>query len=259
MNNMPTFIVGGIIILTSLVIFVILLIFLYQKRYYRHLREKEQLKTQFSQELLQAQLEIQEQTLKNIAQEIHDNIGQELSLAKLNLNTMDVLKPTELEHKIDASKNLVSKAIQELRDLSRGMNMDMIADMGLYTAIEHELEVTGKTGGYKTRFDVQGELPRLEPQKELIIFRIVQESLHNIIKHAEASSILVSVKNADGTMELCINDDGKGFNPAAVEGIKGAGMGLRNMPNRARLINAGFSLESEPGKGTEIKLTLPLN
>ncbi len=254
-----TLIVGGIIILTALVVFIILLIFLYQRRYYRHLREKEELRAQLQQESLQAQLEIQEQTLKNIAQEIHDNIGQELSLAKLNLNTMDVSNPTELEHKIDASKNLVSKAIQDLRDLSRGMNTDMIADMGLYRAIEHELEVTGKTGGYKTRFDVLGEMPRLAPQKELIIFRIVQESLHNIIKHASASSILVTVKNADGTMELCISDNGKGFDPAAVEGMKGAGMGLRNMPNRARLINAGFSLESEPGKGTEIKLTLPLN
>lgn len=254
-----TLIVGGIIILTALVVFIILLIFLYQKRYYRHLREKEELRAQLQQESLQAQLEIQEQTLKNIAQEIHDNIGQELSLAKLNLNTMDVSNPTELEHKIDASKNLVGKAIQDLRDLSRGMNMDMIADMGLYRAIGHELEVIEKTGGYKTRFDVQDELPRLEPQKELIIFRIVQESLHNIIKHAGASSILVTVKNADGTMELCISDNGKGFDPAAVEEMKGAGMGLRNMPNRARLINAGFSLESKPGKGTEIRLTLPMN
>jgi signal transduction histidine kinase len=87
----------------------------------------------------------------------------------------------------------------------------------------------------------------------------VQESLHNIIKHAGASSILVTVKNADGTMELCISDNGKGFDPASVEEMKGAGMGLRNMPNRARLINAGFSLESKPGKGTEIRLTLPMN
>lgn len=254
-------IVGGIIIFTALVIFIILFIFLYQKRYYRHLREKEQLKTKFSQELLQSQLEIQEQTLKNITQEIHDNIGQELTLAKLNLNTIDLSKPVELPDKINTSKNLVSKAIQDLRDLSRSMNMDSIMSMGLTNSIENELDMIRKTEMFNTSFDVQGEIPRLDEKKELILFRIVQESLHNIIKHASAKNINVTIKYANDILALDIKDDGKGFETAIIEGLKpaGVGMGLRNMHNRADLINAGFFVNSIKDSGTHIRLELPLN
>src|ERR1043165_9187214 len=209
--NVASTIVGGIIILTALVVLVILLLFAYQKRYYRHLREKEQLQAQFSQELLHAQLEIQEQTLKNIAQEIHDNIGQVLSLAKLNLFTMDIAKQTDLVEKISNSKELVSKAIQDLRDLSRSLNADSIIDMGLVKAIGHELELIHKTELCSTHLDVQGELPKLDEKKELILFRIVQESLHNIIKHASAKNINVTIKNSVDLFELILTDDGKGF------------------------------------------------
>lgn len=259
--NFTTFIVGGIIIFTALIVFIILFIFLYQKRYYRHLREKEQLKVQFSQELLQSQLEIQEQTLKNIAQEIHDNIGQELSLVKLNLNTMDINKQPELITKINTSKDLVSKAIQGLRDLSRSLNTDAISAMGLCRAIEYELEMISKTEICKTNMDISGDIKKLDEKKELILFRIVQETLHNIIKHAAASTINVSVKFENNKMELDIKDDGKGFNPVSVNENTSStmGMGIRNMYNRAKLINAEFTIDSIEDKGTEINLNLPLN
>jgi signal transduction histidine kinase len=93
----------------------------------------------FQQTLLQSQLEIQEQTLKNISQEIHDNIGQALTLVKLNLNTMDFDLNEQSNQKIITSKELISKAINDLRDLSRSLNTDIIADLGLQNAIEQEL------------------------------------------------------------------------------------------------------------------------
>ena len=259
--NTTDFVVGGIIIFTGMVVFIVLFIFLYQKRYYRYLREKEQLKTKFSQELLKSQLEIQEQTMKNIAQEIHDNIGQELSLVKLNLNTMDPSKLQELEDKISTSKELVSKAIQDLRDLSRTLNTETISAMGLCRAIEYELDMISKTGVCKTNMDIEGEIKRLDVKKELILFRIVQETLHNIIKHAAAREINVSAHFNNSKMQLSIKDDGKGFDPAsAFENISSTmGMGIRNMRNRAALIDAEFLIDSIKDKGTEIKLKLSLN
>src|ERR1700733_4201111 len=119
-------------------------VYLYRKRYRRHLGEKEQLRLSYERELLKAQLEIREQTFRNISQEIHDNIGQMLSLAKLNISTMDIAQPATLEQKIEDSKNLVSKAIHDLRHLSRGLSTDHIADLGLPRAIEHELEMIQK-------------------------------------------------------------------------------------------------------------------
>lgn len=258
--DMKTLIAGGIIIMTALVVFIVLFIFLYQKRYYRHLREKEQLKVQFSQELLHAQLEIQEQTLKNIAQEIHDNIGQELSLAKLNLNTMDINKQSELITKINTSKDLVSKAIQDLRDLSRSMNTDSIAAMGLPKAIGYELDMIRRSEVCHTSLAIHGNIVRLNEQKELILFRIVQESLHNIIKHAEAKNIDVSIIYSDLTLQLSIIDDGKGFEISdADKKDSDLGMGLHNMQNRAKLIGAEFMVSSRKNTGTQVRLVLPLN
>jgi signal transduction histidine kinase len=252
---------GGIIIFSALVIFIILFIFLYQKRYYRHLHEKEQLRAEFARESLNAELEIQEQTLQNIAQEIHDNVGQVLSLAKLNLNTLDISKQPELEDKITNSKNLIGKAIQDLRDLSRSLNTEAIMAMGLAKAIGNELEIINKSGVCQTQLDVVGESPKMDAQQELIIFRIVQESLHNILKHAVAKTIKVSIHYTNAALELNIEDDGKGFDVSAIQKNNDSkmGMGIRNMQNRARLIKAEFNLTSTENKGTHLKMILPLN
>src|SRR4026208_1330211 len=113
--------VGGITLSTILVIIITVYIFFYQKRYYRQMREKDQLLARFQKELLRTKLEIQDHTLKNISKEIHDNIGQVLSLAKLNLNTTDVSN-LDATDKICSSKDLVGKAILDLRGLLRNLS-----------------------------------------------------------------------------------------------------------------------------------------
>jgi two-component system, NarL family, sensor kinase len=230
-----------------------------RKRNEMYLNE-EKIKATFQQTLLQTQLEIQEQTLKTISEEIHDNIGQALSLAKLKLNTLDTAKEEELKEKITDSKNLVSKAIQDLRDLSRSLNTDNIASIGLLRAIEYELDMIRKSG-YETVLEVLGDTKRMEPQKELIVFRIVQETLNNIIKHAAAKKITITAfYNAD-TIALQVQDDGKGadLQVLAINDGENKSLGLRNMQNRAKIIGADFSIDTSIGKGTIVKLNIPLN
>src|SRR6187397_483253 len=111
--------------------FVLLFLKTYSKRHHEYNSERKLMKERFQKELFQTQLEIQEQTLKNISQEIHDNIGQALSLAKLNLNTMPPTNDEALQQKILNSKELVSKAITDLRDLSRSLDTDYVQEMGL--------------------------------------------------------------------------------------------------------------------------------
>ena len=115
-----------------------------------HKQEKQQLQSQFQQTLLQSQLEIQEQTLQNISQEIHDNIGQVLSLAKLNIGTIDIYQPEKAQVKIHDSYELMGKAIQDLRNLARSMNSSYVMEMGLLRAIEYEVEMINKSGSYPT-------------------------------------------------------------------------------------------------------------
>jgi len=229
------------------------------RRKTKNILEKQQMQTQFSQTLLQTQLEIQEQTLKNISQEIHDNIGQALSLAKLNLNTMLATNDEALQQKILNSKELVSKAIIDLRDLSRSLDTDYIQEMGLQRAIEYELEMIKKTGTVEISMIIEGSLFRLEKQKELILFRIVQETLNNILKHASAKSINVNIDYNAAGFTLIIKDDGKGVNlqPLSEGENNNFGLGIRNMHNRAKLIGANFKMNSIIGEGTEVKIILP--
>lgn len=252
-------IIVGTILLVLIGGFVVSFMFFYKNKQRVFQLEKKSMTAEFQQTLLQTQLEIQEQTLKNISQEIHDNVGQVLSLAKLNLNTMDITKTEQLKGKIDNTLVQVSKAINDLRDLSKSFNTDNIAAIGLVRAIEYEMEMIRKTGSHKTNFEIAGKTRKIAPQQELILFRIVQEVLHNIIKHAEAGTINVLVNYEDNNLELEINDDGKGFDIASLNmnSETGSGLGIRNMNNRCKLIGADLTMNSRTGKGTIVKIILP--
>ena len=181
MSELELFIEICIAISTILLSFIVSFLFINQKRHFTYLKEKQDIHSQFRQELLQSQLEIQEQTFKTISQELHDNIGQVLTLAKLNLNTLDINVKDKAIDKIDDAKSLISKAIQDIRDLSKTMNTDTIATVGLCNAIQMELNMLEKTGTIKTGFQAIGDSTQINPQVELILFRIVQEAFHNII------------------------------------------------------------------------------
>src|ERR1700744_1035650 len=143
------FIITRIVILNVFLGFIVSFIFLYRKKHKVNMVEKNELHAQFQKTLLQTQLEIQEQTFRNISLEIHDNIGQVLSLAKLNLSSIE-LNGEDCRGKAISAKQLVSKAIKDLRDLSRSLNTDYVSKMGLARAIEYELEMIKKTAMYET-------------------------------------------------------------------------------------------------------------
>jgi len=250
--------IAGSLIIIVLLVFILLFINEYNNKKRVHITEKIEMENEFQQTLLQTQLEIQEQTLKNISQEIHDNIGQALSLAKLNLNTMPPTNDEALQQKILNSKELVSKAITDLRDLSRSLDTDYVQEMGLQRAIEYEMEMIRKTGTIETNMIVEGTLFRLEKQKELILFRIVQETFNNILKHAGAKAINVHIDYETRGFTLIIKDDGKGVDlqPLTDGKNNNFGLGIRNMHSRAKLIGADFIMNSKIGEGTEVKIVL---
>jgi two-component system, NarL family, sensor kinase len=258
-NDIIWAIIGVTAMFLLLVSFAISFLLIFKKRKQGYLHEKQLMQSQFQQTLLQTQLEIQEQTLKNISQEIHDNIGQALSLAKLNLNTLPEMNDEGLQQKILNSKQLVSKAITDLRDLSRSLDTDYVQEMGLQRAIEYELEMIKKTGTIDTTLVVDGSLFRLEKQKELILFRIVQETFNNILKHSGAKNLNVNINYAPTYFTLLIKDDGKGVNLEPLnEANNNFGLGIRNMHSRAKLIGADFNMSSTLGGGTDVMINLPI-
>ncbi len=248
---------------TSLLLFLSITLFIfylsYHKRKFKYTRERQKLQSDFQQELLRTHLEIQEQTFQNISQEIHDNIGQMLSLVKLNLNTADFSTelPAAIE-KVKRSKELVSKAISDLRDLSKSLNPEIIMKIGLTEAMERELLIVAKTGQYEVNLSQDGDYYRLDPQKELIIFRIFQEILNNIINHSRAKTVNVTLEYQPEFFRLNVSDDGMGFDISSLECNKHCpGQGIQNMRNRAKLIGADIQFMSALEKGTVISVELP--
>lgn len=222
-------------------------------------REREKLVAQINlhqQELLKTKLEIQEQTYRNISEELHDNIGQTLSLVKLNINTIDVHTPDIAEEQLLESKTLLTKVIQDIRDLAKTLNTDFIDKIGLANAIEQQLHLLKRTGLYATQLSINGDAVKYESQHELVVFRIIQELLNNIVKHAEATSIHVVMNYQTEKLIIIVQDNGKGFDPEKRQ-LPEKGLGLRNIHNRIRLINGTVRFASEPEKGTTAIIELP--
>jgi len=250
----------GIIAVTVLFLvlasFIVAFLLVFMRKRKEHLHERMMREAEFQKELLKAQLEIQEQTMKNISQEIHDNIGQVLSLAKMNLSKFEIDRANSDEAVLSA-KQLVSKAVSDLRDLSKTLNTDTISTIGFMKAIELELQLVEKTTGIKTEMQETGNSQTLPSQQELILFRIVQESLHNSIKHASASLLSLKANWENEKFHLTVADNGKGFDFS--KNAHGEGSGLHNMKSRSKLIGAVWQLESALGKGTQIHIIIPLN
>jgi two-component system, NarL family, sensor kinase len=207
----------------------------------------------FRNEILKAQIEMQEQTFLSISQEIHDNLGQILALIRLNISTIKPCDPASTANKITSSKELLDQAIEDLRDLSKRLNFDFINQKRLSESIIFHLNLIKKGGQLETSFEKEGIERPLDSDIKIIVIRIIQEALNNIIKHAAAKTITVLLFYLPEKSILTIKDNGKGFK----QKDRFKGMGIQSMIRRARMINADFSIKSLPEGGTIIRLVIP--
>lgn len=251
------FILVATIFILLLIAFIVSILFRYRRKQLAYKQEMQTLKEDLEKNILTAQLEVQEQTFQNIAREIHDNIGLSLTLAKLNLNTMDIEERVTALEKLDASVDLIGQAIDDLRNISSSLNSDIIADQGLIKALDQEISKLKKLKLYSIEFIINGNPVFLDSQQELVLLRIAQEAFNNIIKHANARSINISLDYRDNILTLRVTDDGSGFNEANYE--TGKSSGLVNMKNRAVLLNGSCTISGAPAAGTTVQVTVPFN
>ena len=250
----------GIILGLLLVGFIVTILFLYQRRQQRQEQEMERIKDMYEKEALRSQLEIQESTFKAIAQELHDNIGQMLSVAKLSLSVLPIEKEHIAFEQLKNSQQVLNKAIGDLSNLTKGLHTERIAQIGLAESIRFEIYALKKSGIVQARFHLEGIEDEFNDQTGIFLFRIFQEAVNNTLKHAQASEIVVTMKFEPDTFILEIKDNGVGFDLAQKQhgATSYSGVGLKSMFNRAKLIGADISINSESGKGTIILITLPL-
>ncbi|MEM6718770.1 MAG: ATP-binding protein [Bacteroidota bacterium] len=235
------------IIFIVLVVVIIILFMVFTKRKNKLLTEKQQAQREFENAIAETQIEIREQTLRNISWELHDNIGQLLTLAKIQLNQLEGNSEA-----VSGVSETISKSLTELRALSKLINPDALKNIMLPEALSLEVARFNRLNFIEATLNIVGEEKLLDDKAEIILFRILQEFFSNTIKHAKASELEVTLTYTDETLTIIATDNGKGFDKS--EGTPNKGIGLLNMKSRGKLIGAEIELESEVDKGTQLTI-----
>jgi len=251
------FVVTAIILL--LISLIVTLLYIYQKKQLGYQEKLNSLRLDYEKNLLSAQVEMQENTFQNISREIHDNINLSLTLAKLSLNTMDLRNIVTAKMQINSSLEQITKAINDLSDISKSLNSDLISNQGLIKALEKEVNKINQFHLFDLDFKISGNPIFMESQKELILFRIVQEGFNNIIKHAQATVVELKLHYDTEQLEVSLADNGRGYcdemlNQSADKGSKA---GLNNIRKRAAIFNGKAVIDSQLGIGTTVFVTIP--
>lgn len=214
----------------------------------RHQLKLSKAQTQYEQELRAVSEEVQEHMLANISGELHDNIGQRLTLVHFQLEAQR--KKFQPELLLEANRNLVD-AMKEVRLLSHSMNADMLKRKGLQEMVAQEARRLAHNGKVTVRLEQQPDTePDLGPDQQLMAFRLFQEAVNNALKHAQAHNLWIRMENKPAFC-LEVDDDGKGFDPVA---LAATGAGLSNMQQRAQLAGLRCLIRSSPGKGCTVSL-----
>lgn len=246
--------VGMLVLSGSIILFVVF----YQKRMIQEQLKRQALEFEYQQKMLQAELESQESERRRLAADLHDSIGGMLSTIRVGLITAGRSLPDP--QSIDETKRMLDDTISSVRRISRDLMPSTLEKFGFIQAIKELCERFQATSKISISFSEQGEIPTLEQQRELMIFRIVQELLNNAVKHAQATLIEVSLCKDEHRLTVTVKDDGVGFDVVEQKNDKqfGKGLGLFSIENRARLLNGIVNFESEAGRGSKITLTLPV-
>lgn len=227
----------------------------YKRKQQMHIAEKNQMDQAYQNQILQTRLEVQEQSFQYFSEEIHDNIGQVLGLVKLQLyNIQHTSKDDKTRKFAGESTELLGKAINDLRNISHTMNGAFVSRAGLNEAIAKELNYIQSARSITCTLNCTGDVYYYGDEKEVMIFRIVQEAIANAIKHADATEITVLLHYMPELLTVNITDNGKGFDTGKEN--KRGGIGMNNMQLRANLLKGKLTITSAQGKGTSIQLDI---
>jgi hypothetical protein len=230
------------------VVFVIM-----QARKFKYLRAQSEFEKRFEQEISKSEMEIREQSLKNMTWELHDYVGQLLSVARMQLSIIQPAMPGEYHERFTEINKLIGDSLHEIRSMSRTLKPEVMDTQGLSHALQVELDRFMKLNFLETQFVVSGEEVELEHSDTVIIFRILQEFFLNVVKHSKASKLFVSVDYSENRLRITASDNGIGFDQARIH----PGTGLHNMNKRAELIGALITLKAFPRGGVTLSLEYP--
>jgi signal transduction histidine kinase len=258
-NSFVNDLVLFISIITFLTIVLVILIgyifFAYQKRQLIYKKGIEEINLAHKTKLLDTKIQVQEHTFQQISSDIHDNIGQKLSLAKLQLNKIDFEHNHKTKDVINDVVQIITDSLNDLRDLSRSLSTDLIKSNGFIRAMENEIVQLNKIGHFVFKMRVVGDSVFLDVEKEVVLFRMAQEIIANIIKHSSARKIELELHFIGNQLTLNFADDGKGFEINKVKDSNG----ILNIKRRAETLGGNAVFTSTLGQGTIVNIKIPIN
>jgi len=251
---------GGSLLLGSVIF---LLIFKNRKRKQELAQQQQEVKNQKlanqlkEQELkaIDAMIEGQEKERQRIANDLHDDLGGLMATVKLHFNA---LKKNEKPELYDKTNALIEEAYQKVRSVAHAKNSGVIAKQGLLVAVRNMANKISAANQLQIEVVDHGLDNRLENSLELTLFRIIQELITNVIKHAEATEVNIHLTNHEDCINIMVEDNGKGFNPQQITKTN-AGMGISSIDKRVEHLQGKMTIESEKDKGTTVIIDIPLN
>ena len=199
-------------------------------------------------------LDAQEEERRRVARELHDEIGQTLTGVVLQLETLEPRAPEELRAELRSLEASVRSGIEEVRELVRRLRPEALDDFGLRSALVSLGSGLAEHSGLRVTPKVNGSLPTLSPEDELVVYRVAQESLVNVVRHARATRAELSLETENGAVVLRVRDDGRGIDAAGLR----SGNGIRGMRERALLVGGDLRVNHVAPHGTEVQLRLPV-
>ncbi|MDF5717115.1 MAG: sensor histidine kinase [Rhizonema sp. NSF051] len=206
-------------------------------------------------------IEAQEAERRHIARELHDEIGQALTAVKINLQALQHSFPSsDLATPLHESIEIVEVALQQVRSLSLDLRPSLLDDLGLLAALRWYVDVHTRRSGIVGEIVAQPINTKLSSNLETTCFRVVQEALTNIIRHAKAQRVTIELRQRETQLHLTINDDGVGFdvNAAIIRAASGGSLGLLGMEERVLLVGGQINIESMHQHGTKIHAQFPV-
>jgi two-component system sensor histidine kinase UhpB len=209
----------------------------------------------------QLAMRAQEEERRRLARDLHDEVNQALTAILLRLEVLAQETPAERAPEMAELKRLVNQAMEELLNLARQLRPSALDDHGLVPAVETQLKRFSARTGIEVRLGADGDPNALPEVVQTAIYRVAQEALTNVTRHAGATVVELDLEEADGAAELRVRDDGHGFDPSVAaltaSQVQGGGLGLVGMAERARLVGGELDVRSAPGGGTTITLRVP--
>ena len=226
-------------------------------RYQQLLDRLEDNQSQF-QSLARSALRVQEDERRRIARELHDGIGQNLTAIKHQLAVLQAQSPGSAAERLGACIELCAQTLEDTRQLSRLLRPQVLDDLGLQAAL-HWLARSVQAPGLQVGVHIEN-LPALDPEVQTLLFRVCQEALANVVKHAEASDALLRLGARGGRVQLTVWDNGAGFDveAAAGSGRRGLAAGLSGMRERLALYGGELRVDSDADSGTWLRASVPV-